>query len=237
MEAFNGGAEKAKADPDANEPLVQEILLDLEISLFHSNSYRRLASLSRDVVVPLCKANDRSLHHALAQAGFKTDWGEDESGLLMKFLRRGGGYYMSVGCSELIAAGAVAVIGLGDGEEPRLCEGGVVVGGETVEADLVVFATGYTNMSEWVGLFCGADVEAKVGHVGGYGSGTRDDPGPYIGELRNQWGGTAQEGLWIFCGNFTQCRFYSRVTAVLIQIALLGGWDAARGVVVEEGEE
>ena len=51
-------------------------------------------------------------------------------------------------------------------------------------ADLVVLATGYMNMSEWVGLFCGTEVEAKVGHVGGYGSGTKDDPGPYLGEVR-----------------------------------------------------
>ena len=56
---------------------------------------------------------------------------------------------------------------------------------------------------------------------------------PSRSQLRNQWGGTSQEGLWIFCGNFTQCRFYSRATAVLIQIELLGGWDAVRGVIVE----
>ena len=45
-----------------------------------------------------------------SQAGFALDWGEDESGLLLKFLRRGGGYYMSIGASELIAAGEVDVV-------------------------------------------------------------------------------------------------------------------------------
>ena len=46
----------------------------------------------------------------LMGAGFALDWGEDESGLLLKFLRRGGGYYMSIGASELIAAGEVDVV-------------------------------------------------------------------------------------------------------------------------------
>mmetsp|Transcript_26752 Transcript_26752/g.79821 ORF Transcript_26752/g.79821 Transcript_26752/m.79821 type:complete len:83 (-) Transcript_26752:49-297(-) len=73
-------------------------------------------------------------------------------------------------------------------------------------------------MSKWVERLCGAEVAAKVGRVYGYGSGTRDDPGPYVGELRNLWTQTAVPGLWLFAGNFTQARFYSGLTSLLIQI-------------------
>ena len=31
------------------------------------------------------------------------DWGDDDSGLFMKYLRRGSGYYIDVGASDLIA--------------------------------------------------------------------------------------------------------------------------------------
>ena len=124
MEPFNGGADHGSADPEANAPLEQEALLDLEVSLFHSNSYLHLSKISRSSVVPLCKINDAPLLRALEGTPFETDWGEDGSGLLMKFLRRGGGYYMSVGCSELIAAGEVNVKKLGGGEVVKVCEGG-----------------------------------------------------------------------------------------------------------------
>ena len=39
----------------------------------------------------------------LEEAGFQLDWGEDGSGLFMKYLRRGSGYYIDVGASELVA--------------------------------------------------------------------------------------------------------------------------------------
>jgi putative flavoprotein involved in K+ transport len=35
------------------------------------------------------------------------DFGDDDSGLFMKYLRRGSGYYIDVGASELIADGKI----------------------------------------------------------------------------------------------------------------------------------
>ena len=52
---------------------------------------------------------DADLLARLNAAGFRTDFGEDGSGLLMKALRTGSGYYIDVGCSELIANGEVKV--------------------------------------------------------------------------------------------------------------------------------
>jgi hypothetical protein len=41
------------------------------------------------------------------KAGFLVDFGEDGSGLFMKYLRRGSGHYIDVGASELIAEGKI----------------------------------------------------------------------------------------------------------------------------------
>ena len=43
----------------------------------------------------------------LETAGFMLDFGEDETGLCMKYIRRGSGYYIDVGASELIADGEI----------------------------------------------------------------------------------------------------------------------------------
>jgi putative flavoprotein involved in K+ transport len=45
----------------------------------------------------------------LEAAGFQLDWGEDGSGLFMKYLRRGSGYYIDVGASQLIIDGKIKV--------------------------------------------------------------------------------------------------------------------------------
>ena len=43
----------------------------------------------------------------LEGAGFDLDWGDDGSGLFMKYLRRGSGYYIDVGASELVCDGKI----------------------------------------------------------------------------------------------------------------------------------
>jgi putative flavoprotein involved in K+ transport len=46
-------------------------------------------------------------YQRLEKAGFMLDFGEDGSGLGMKYLRRGSGYYIDVGASELVADGSI----------------------------------------------------------------------------------------------------------------------------------
>ncbi|GAF93478.1 unnamed protein product, partial [marine sediment metagenome] len=43
----------------------------------------------------------------LEKAGFMLDWGDDGSGLFMKYLRRGSGYYIDIGASQLIIDGEI----------------------------------------------------------------------------------------------------------------------------------
>ena len=46
------------------------------------------------------RERDKDFYDRLAAAGFELDWGDDDSGLFMKYLRRGSGYYIDVGASR-----------------------------------------------------------------------------------------------------------------------------------------
>jgi len=154
---------------------------------------------------------DRAFYDRLEAAGFWLDFGDDGSGLFMKYLRRGSGYYIDVGASELIADGSVTVV-----HEPvrELVEDAVVLDdgtsdGKRLPADLVVYATGYGSMNGWAADLISPEVADRVGRVWGLGSDTTKDPGPWEGEQRNMWKPTQQEGLWFHGGNLHQSRHYS----------------------------
>ena len=63
-----------------------------------------LAELHKDMTERIAQLDD-TLLHGLRAAGFQLDFGDDGSGFLMKYHRTGGGYYINVGCSDLIVAG------------------------------------------------------------------------------------------------------------------------------------
>ncbi len=61
-----------------------------------------LARKSHAMTAVKSKELDQELLDGLARAGFKLDFGEDNTGWQFKYLTRGGGYYFNVGCSDLI---------------------------------------------------------------------------------------------------------------------------------------
>jgi len=163
---------------------------------------------------------DADFYQRLEAAGFRHDWGDDGSGLFMKYLRRGSGYYIDVGSADLVANGDVK---LARGQVDHLTENAVVLeDGTELPADLVVYATGYGSMNGWAARIISQEVADKVGKCWGLGSDTRKDPGPWEGELRNMWKPTAQEGLWFHGGNLAQSRHYSRFLALQLKARLEG---------------
>jgi hypothetical protein len=129
--------------------------------------------------------------------------------------RRGSGYYIDVGTSDLIAGGDIK---LAHGQVERLTEDSVVVkDGTELPADLVVYATGFGSMNGWAADLIGQDIADKVGKVWGLGSGTTKDPGPWEGEQRNMWKPTQQENLWFHGGNLHQSRHYSLYLALQLK--------------------
>ena len=46
----------------------------------------------------------------LEARGFRLTYGEDDTGFQMMYLRRGGGYYFNVGCSDMIVDGRIGLL-------------------------------------------------------------------------------------------------------------------------------
>ena len=82
----------------------------------------------------------------LTKAGFNIDFGDNGSGIYRKYITRGGGYYIDVGCSQLIIDGKIKVKQSPDGIKGFEPNALVLADGTKLEADVVVLATGYDNM-------------------------------------------------------------------------------------------
>ena len=188
--------------------------------IFASVPYKVLPSLHAPAFAEM-KKRDAEFYGRLEKVGFRLDFGEDDSGLFLKYLRRGSGYYIDVGASELVADGKIK---LKSGVEvERIKERSVVfTDGSELPADLIVFATGYGSMNGWAKQLIGKEVADKVGKCWGLGSGTCNDPGPWEGELRNMWKPTHQEALWFHGGNLHQSRHYSQFLALQLKARMEG---------------
>ena len=183
--------------------------------IFASLPYRIMA----DFQVPLydrIRERDAEFYRQLEATGFMLDFGDDGSGLFMKYLRRASGYYIDVGACDLVIDGSIK---LQAGKQiSHLSENAVVLDdGTELPADLVVYATGYGSMNGWVADLISQEVADKVGKVWGLGSDTTKDPGPWEGEQRNMWKPTQQQALWFHGGNLHQSRHYSLYLALQLK--------------------
>ena len=201
-EAFENGMTVEKAD------LIQA-----------SMPFHVLAEASKPIYEQI-RERDTAFSQGLTEAGFQLDFGEDGSGLWMKYMRRGSGYYIDVGASQLIIDGKIK---LKSGEVEAITPDSVVLNdGIELPADLIVYATGYGPMSQRAATILPEAVALKVGRVGGLGSETIKDPGPWEGEWRNMWRPTQQEGFWFHGGNLYQCRFFSKLLAMQLKARMEG---------------
>ena len=121
--------------------------------------------------------DDQIILEKLSAAGFKLDYGFDGSGLFMKYLLLGGGYYIDVGCSQLIGDGKIKIK---QGQEiAEIVEDGVVFeDGSKLEADVIVLATGYRNMRQTARKIFGDEVADCLHDVWGLNN---------EGELATMW--------------------------------------------------
>lgn len=163
---------------------------------------------------------DAEFYAGLEKAGFELDWGPDGSGLFMKYLRRGSGYYIDVGASQLVIDGKIK---LHHGQVERITPEGVLFqDGSKLDADLIVYATGYGSMNGWIADLVDRETADKVGKCWGLGSDTPKDPGPWEGEQRNMWKPTQQEALWMHGGNLHQSRHYSQYLSLQLKARMEG---------------
>lgn len=183
--------------------------------IFASVPYKIMHSFHIPVYEEM-KKRDADLYSRLEKAGFLLDFGDDGSGLFMKYLRRGSGYYIDVGASELVANGSIKLKS-GVNIERINPKSVTLTDGTELPADLIVYATGYGSMNHWLADLVSPEVADRVGKVWGLGSNTTKDPGPWEGELRNMWKPTNQQQLWIHGGNLHQSRHYSQFLSLQLK--------------------
>jgi len=158
-------------------------------------------------VTELQNEHDKEVLKGLEGAGFKLDTGPDAAGLFMKYFQRGGGYYIDVGASQLIIDGKIKIK---QGHEiQEVTEHGLRFDdGSELEADEVIFATGYQNMRSEARTIFGDETADRVGDIWGF-----DDEG----EMRTIWRQSGHPGFWFMGGNLALCRYYSRLLALQIK--------------------
>jgi putative flavoprotein involved in K+ transport len=187
--------------------------------IFASIPYRIMAELQIPVYQEI-REHDKDFYASLENAGFEHDWGDDDSGLFMKYLRRGSGYYIDVGAAELVTDGRVK---LAHGQVDHLTKDAIVLeDGTELPAGLVVYATGYGSMNGWAADLISQEVADRVGKVWGLGSDTSKDPAPWEGEQRNMWKPTQVPALWFHGGNLHQSRHYSLYLALQLKARAVG---------------
>ncbi|KAL8935106.1 MAG: hypothetical protein Q9216_005582 [Gyalolechia sp. 2 TL-2023] len=174
--------------------------------MFMSIPNPMLKRMHQDATAEISK-RDAALHRGLDKAGFKVDDGPDDAGFFMKYFQRGGGYYIDVGCSQLIIDGKIKVKQGREIEEVKP-NGLLFADGDFLEADDIIFATGYDNMRGTARKIFGDELADRVNDVWGFDQ---------EGELRTMWRRTGHPGFWFFGGNLALCRYYSRMLALQIK--------------------
>lgn len=151
--------------------------------------------------------HDKDLLIGLEKAGFSLDTGPSGAGLFFKYFQRGGGYYIDVGASRLIADGKIKIK---QGQEiAKILPHGIKFADNSeLEADEIIFATGYQNMRSQARLIFGDEVADKIGDVWGFNK---------EGEMRTIWRRSGHPGFWFMGGNLALCRYYSRILALQIK--------------------
>ncbi|KAJ4317092.1 hypothetical protein N0V84_007545 [Fusarium piperis] len=151
--------------------------------------------------------HDKEILDGLDKAGFKVDRGPDGAGLFFKYFQRGGGYYIDVGASKLIAEGKIKVKH-GQEIDTVLPHGLRFADGSELEADEIIFATGYQNMRTQTRVMFGDEIADQVGDVWGFNN---------EGEMRIMWQKSGHPGFWFHGGNLAICRYYSKLLALQIK--------------------
>ena len=150
---------------------------------------------------------DKDMIEGLKGIGFKFDIGEDNTGHQMKYRRRGGGYNLDAGSSELMIKGEIGL--LQNERIERYCpDGALLTDGSIVPADVIVLGTGYYPQGELVRRALGQEMVDRIGPIWG------EDKD---GELANMFKRTPQKGIWFIAGSLTQARIYSKYLALQIK--------------------
>ncbi|OAL31909.1 hypothetical protein AYO22_00779 [Fonsecaea multimorphosa] len=147
---------------------------------------------------------------ALTRAGFNVDpYGDIAEAVNIRL----GGHYIDVGTSAKISKGLIKV--KSDSPAVRYYEKGLVFAdGTQIEADVIIFATGFVgNLKQHAAEIFGQEVAQRAGDTWGLDS---------EGEVLGAYKPTDQRGLFFLGGGLGYARYYSRYIALSIKADVAG---------------
>lgn len=150
---------------------------------------------------------DKNLIRGLESAGFKTNLGIDDGGLLPLIYARGGGLYIDTGASGEIIKGNIKIKS-GCSIRRFTSVGLEFDDGSEMACDVVIFATGFGESRDSIREVCGSGIANEVGPIWGLDN---------EGELQGVWRRTGQPRLWIGMASFGRSRFHSLHLALQIK--------------------
>lgn len=149
---------------------------------------------------------DRPLLQALNKQGLRTWRGQRGTGNGTLGQTRNGGFYFDAGACEHIINGKIKVE---PGYIERFTNDRVIFsGGRERQFDLVVFATGFSNLVDSIKDTFGPKLANQVGPVWGI-----DEEGEYRGAFRE----TGVRNFWIMVGFLPMTRFQSRILSLRLK--------------------
>ncbi|KAL2850502.1 hypothetical protein BJX68DRAFT_255200 [Aspergillus pseudodeflectus] len=149
---------------------------------------------------------DRPLLDALNARGLRTWRGQRDTGNATLGQTRNGGFYFDAGACEEIINGNIKVE---PGFIERFTEEKVILNdGREREFDLVVFATGFSNMIDSIRATLGENIASQCGPIWGI-----DEEGEYKTAYRE----TGVPNLWIMVGFLPMTRYASKLLALRLK--------------------
>ncbi|KAH8999821.1 FAD/NAD-P-binding domain-containing protein [Lactarius hatsudake] len=173
--------------------------------------------LHQRIVVDIAE-KDRETLDGLRRVGFRLNTGIDGTGFILLAWTKASGYYFDVGASQLIIDGKIKL--KNDSQISRFTKNGLeFTNGSTLDADTVVFATGYGDPRAPLLSILEPQAGARLKPIWGL------DP---EGEIRGAWRDIGIPRAWYMMGNFALCRFHSKHLALQIKAIEEGLFDEKR---------
>ncbi|KIK51610.1 hypothetical protein GYMLUDRAFT_391868 [Collybiopsis luxurians FD-317 M1] len=157
---------------------------------------------------------EKELIEGLRNTGMQVDMGPNNTGVLGLVYSRYAGVWVDIGCGEKIISGQIQVKS-GVLIQKFTNNSVVFEDGSSVEADVVILATGYQNMNESLRALLGNEVVNQTPSV-------PTTPLDEEGELSAGYRPTGHPGLWFAPGSFPDSRLCSKYLGIQIQAMKLG---------------
>ncbi|KAF8653690.1 hypothetical protein AX16_003840 [Volvariella volvacea WC 439] len=194
---FLGGALYSEASPPT----------DIADRLFASMPHALQAGGMSQRATKAIEADYKDTLDGLRKAGFKLNSGINGTGILLLLKQKGGGHYFDIGASQLIIDGKIKI--KSDAQISAFTKSGLAFDDvSTLDADVVIFATGLGDLKQPIKKICGDVVAEQTNPLWGI-----NDEGEFNGWYRE----LGLPGLWFIAGPLQLARFHSKHVALQIK--------------------